>query len=284
MSLTSDLTTPLLTTNFVGGIVDKYFWQPIVTDSGYNLVNSITYALVAILALFFVYKLLKKLKVRVDRRFFYALLPFIFFGSTLRAFVDSGVYQINFWTVSPGIYILVASVFLLSFVVSTLAERYTKLKYWRLCAGVGVFATILLLAQNYSKLEFTNLKFGLVIIGLTAGASVLLYLIFSSLKLKWCLKECGFLPFASHMLDATTAFIAVDFLGMVEKHPVPNFFVGLAGTASVMYILKLLILLPAVYLLHREIESENLRNFLLIAIATLGLAEGLRNLITIILV
>ncbi len=262
-------------------LVDKYFWQPIVTDSGYNLINSITYALLAVLGLYLVYKLLEKLEINIDMKFFYALLPFIVLGSLLRAFVDSGVYKISFWNVSPGIYLLITFIFLFSFGISLLVEKYTKLKYWRICSGIGTVAIIFFVIQNYSKLEFANLKFALIIIALALFASFLLWL--AAKKAKW-MRGANFLPLPAHMLDASATFIAVDFLGMVEKHPVPEFFTNLTGTAAVMFILKLIVLLPAIYLISKEIKNQTLRNFLFIAITTLGLAEGLRNLITIVLV
>jgi uncharacterized membrane protein len=59
---------------------------------------------------------------------------------------------------------------------------------------------------------------------------------------------------------------------------------GIAGTAAIMFPLKLLVLIPLVYFLNKEFEDKNLVNFFIIAVAVLGLAEGLRNLLTTILI
>ena len=134
--------------------IDKYFWQPIVADSGYNLVNSITYALLAILGLFLVYKLLTKLKVKIDRKFFYALFPFIILGSLLRAFVDSGIYEVCFWKVSPGIYLLITFIFLGILGISLFAKE----KYWKVCSGIGTALIIALIILNTNKLTFSNIE------------------------------------------------------------------------------------------------------------------------------
>jgi len=56
-----------------------------------------------------------------------------------------------------------------------------------------------------------------------------------------------------------------------------------AGTAAIMYLLKLLVLIPLVYFLDKEFEDKNLVNYFIIAIAVLGFAEGIRNLLTIVL-
>ena len=42
--------------------------------------------------------------------------------------------------------------------------------------------------------------------------------------------------------------------------------------------------IPVAYLLFKDIEDKNMRNFFIIAIAVLGLAEGLRNLISILII
>ena len=118
----------------------KYFITPIYTDSGYNIFNTITYAIIAIVALIGIYKLLKKLNININYKLFYAVFPFIIFGSSLRTFVDSGTYKIGFWTVSPGIYILTAAIFLATLLVSVLVRKLTKAKiaYWKTCFLTGI--------------------------------------------------------------------------------------------------------------------------------------------------
>ncbi|MBT4248692.1 DUF63 family protein, partial [Candidatus Woesearchaeota archaeon] len=48
--------------------------------------------------------------------------------------------------------------------------------------------------------------------------------------------------------------------------------------------LKLIVVIPAIYVISTELKDKQLRNFLLIAIAVLGLGEGIRNLISLILI
>jgi len=259
--------------------INEYFIIPFKTDSGYNFVNSIVYALIALLLLYIIFRGLQKLKVNIDRKFFYAILPFIFFGSSLRAFVDHKIIGYYFWTVSPGIWLFVTSIFLICFAVSWLLY---KNQYWKICAGAGIILSVAVWLFNIGKLEFTNALVGAAIIGLAFGISALLYFAFKSSKAKWFL-GVGFFPFIAHMLDASATFIAVDFYGAIEKHPLTKMVNEFAGTAAILFLLKLLILLPAVYLIQTEIKDRNLRNYLLIAIAVLGLSEGLRDLITLII-
>ena len=99
----------------VTGLLTKYFVGPIYLDSGYNFVNTIVYAVVALVFLYGLYTGLDKLNIKINRKFFYALLPFVLFGASLRAFVDNGLIKLNFWTVSPGIWMFIAGIFFFCF-------------------------------------------------------------------------------------------------------------------------------------------------------------------------
>ncbi len=261
----------------------KYFVTPIYTDSGYNIFNTIAYAIIAIVALVGIYKLLKKLDFKVDNKFFYAILPFILFGSSLRAFVDAGIYNISFWTVSPGIYILTAAIFLATLLLSLMVSRLTKAKiaYWKTCLLIGITLAVVNFGLVASKLHITNLKYGFAIVGIAALVSLVLWFAFQ--KLKFIAGVKNFLPFPAHMLDASATFIAVDFLSAVEKHPLPTFMTSITGTAAIMFLLKLVVLIPLVYFFDKEFKDKEFVTFMLIAVAVLGFAEGIRNLLAIII-
>lgn len=264
--------------------LQQYFITPIYADSGYNIYNTVVYAIIAIVALIGIYKLLQKLNVKVDSKLFYAVFPFIIFGSSLRSFVDAGSYGIGFWTVSPGIYIMTAIIFLAALLLAVLVSRLTKAKiaYWKPAFAIGITLVIINFGLVAGKLHLTNLKYGFAIIGLAALISLVLWFAFRKLKFAAGLRN--FLPFPAHMLDASATFIAVDFLSAVEKHPLPTFMTSIAGTAAIMYLLKLIVLIPLVYFLDKEFKNKEFVTFLLIAVAVLGFAEGLRNLLAIILI
>lgn len=261
---------------------NTYFLIPIQTDSGYNVVNTVVYAVIAVILLYGIYKLFEKLKVPVDINFFYSLLPFVVFGSSMRAFVDHELMPYNFWFVSPGIYLLTAAIFLGIFFLSYLVEKFTRVKSWKrvLIAGILLDAIIWFYAIA-NGLQFQNLTYVLAIIGLAVLISAVLYFVFKRFKFT---DSVSFLPFPAHMLDASATFIAVDFLGFTEKHPLPATAASFIGTAAVMYLLKLIVLIPVVYYIRKEIKDRNFANYLLIAIAVLGLAEGLRDILTLCIV
>jgi len=260
--------------------INTYFIEPIYTDSSYNLVNTAVYALIAIAALFGIYKILQKLNFKVDNRFFYALLPFIVFGSSVRAFVDHEILKSGFWFVSPGIYLLTAAIFLGIFFLSYVVGKHENT--WKRTLFMGMLLDVILWSHAAStNIKFTNLVYGVGILCLALLASIILHFIFRKTRF---IGGKYFLPFPAHMFDASATFIAVDFLGAIEKHPLPNMISGFVGTAAIMYALKLIVLIPLIYLLNKEFKDKNFVAYLAIAIAVLGLAEGLRDLLTIIIV
>ncbi|KAF5409966.1 MAG: hypothetical protein C5S43_05585 [Candidatus Methanocomedens sp.] len=91
----------------------------------------------------------------------------------------------------------------------------------------------------------------------------------------------------AHMLDASSTFFGVDFLGYYEKHVVPSFLIDLTGTASIMFPLKLIIFIPVIYILDTQFddddESKRLRDLVKLTIIVLGLAPATRNTVRMVL-
>jgi uncharacterized membrane protein len=264
--------------------LDTYFLEPFRTDSGYNIINTLTYSLIAIGSLYIIYKLLQKYKIKINLKFFFALLPFIFLGSTIRAFVDNNILPYTSLTVSPGIYITTSALFFTSLAISYhLSKKHKIASYTTITASIGTLTYFLLILFKLKEIQLTNALGFFAITTLFLTSSAILYIVLKKIKWNWATTKIATLALAAHMLDASTTFIIVDFFGGWEKHPLPRYFANLAGTASTQFLLKLIIIIPALYLINKELKDKNLKNFLLIAIATLGLAEGLRNLITLIL-
>jgi uncharacterized membrane protein len=84
---------------------------------------------------------------------------------------------------------------------------------------------------------------------------------------------------AAHLLDASATFVSLTFYGYYEQHVLPTFLINLAGGAWIMYPLKMVVIIPVIYLIDKYAkEDKRLRNLLLIAVAVLGLAPGLRDM------
>jgi len=98
----------------------KYYWGPVVADAsghpvsyngvtaqeGYTILSELTYGIILICALYGLYKLLKRLDIRIDWYFCVALLPYILFGPVTRVLEDTNYFTDPFvyWFISPLIY------------------------------------------------------------------------------------------------------------------------------------------------------------------------------------
>ena len=156
----------------------KYYWGPIVADAnpnsstavhngviaveGYTLISEITYGLILIVALFLIYKLLKKLNIIIDWKFCLALMPYILLGPVSRVLEDADYFNIPsvYWFISPLIYLQIASYALFFVFAGYLLEKYSddyskKIKLF--------YPIILLLIINiFSTLIWTNgAKYGI---------------------------------------------------------------------------------------------------------------------------
>jgi uncharacterized membrane protein len=90
---------------------------------------------------------------------------------------------------------------------------------------------------------------------------------------------------AAHLLDASSSYIGIDILGYTGKHVLERLIVTYAGTAAGLYPLKLGILIPVLYLLATQFTEEEveLKNLVLLALITIGLAPGVRNILRLML-
>ena len=98
----------------------KHYWGPVVADAsghsvsyhgvaaneGYTILSELTYGVILVCALYGLYKLLKKLEIKIDWQFCLALLPYILFGPVTRVLEDTNYFYepAVYWFISPLIY------------------------------------------------------------------------------------------------------------------------------------------------------------------------------------
>jgi len=85
----------------------------------------------------------------------------------------------------------------------------------------------------------------------------------------------------SHVFDASTTFTGIYFYDYWEQHVLPSYLINAAGP-WVMFPIKILIVILAIYI-AKDIEDENVKNFLKLIIFILGIGPGTRNLSRIIM-
>lgn len=126
----------------------------IVASPGYTTISTISYALILLFALIGVYLVLERLDLLRRNREFYALVPFVFFGGTLRVVEDAntllygetGTLLIGMpfagFIISPLIYFLVFAIAAIVILGSLWAQRNGIVEHYE--SPVAVIGTILL--------------------------------------------------------------------------------------------------------------------------------------------
>ncbi len=274
----------------IQGFIYKYYIDPIIYDTGYNPVNTVTWAIILGLCLFGVLKLLDKLNVKADWDFVKTIIPYIIAGSTLRVFEDAELFSppLQYLFITPPIYILMFLITVLLLILSIVLQKAGYVDDWKKAFGaagiVWVFVNLAILLSNES---ITNIK-ALVIIPISGIALVaMVYLVARRTGFSIFTTRVNITILLAHMLDASSTFFGVDFLGYYEKHVVPSFLIDLTGTASIMFPLKLIIFIPVIYILDTQFddddESRRLRELVKLTIIVLGLAPATRNTVRMVL-
>jgi len=266
----------------ISDFIYEYFLKTMCYQ--YNVVNTVVYGLILVAAVFGTYRLLEKLKIKIDRKLFYAIIPFILFGGSARALRDHTEISTVFQNVpqlfcSPIIYFVIFAIALGSLLAGILIQRRFKIEYWKTMASVG----IVILAYNIANFRIENWAAVGMIGGLFAFW-VALFFGFSRFKPKiFSRMNAGIL--SSHLLDASSTFIALTFFGYQEQHVLPTFLIDLAGGpaagAWIMFPLKIFVVGGVLLLLDKYGEDEQFKNFLKLIILILGLALGTRDFLTV---
>ena len=116
----------------LGNFIYQYYINPIIYDTGYNPVNTITWAIILGLSLFGVVKLLDKLDITVDEIFIFAVSPYIFVGGSLRVVEDAGIVAapLKYLLITPLIYFFIFFVCVAILILSKGLERVSRIKYY----------------------------------------------------------------------------------------------------------------------------------------------------------
>ena len=272
----------------------KYFISGIVNDASYNPVDTITYAIVLGISLFGVYRLLVKLKLEIDTRFIIAVTPYILAGSSLRVLEDSRVFlpPVQYLFVTPVIYFVVFAVTISALLLALALERNGKIKdYHRYFFAEGIAWTLVNIAILLYIGEVKHLDYAIAILSLGLLSTGAVYLVSRQFSFAVLTNRLNISILFAHLLDASSTYVGMDWLGYYEKHVVPTFFIDMAGNftdhpALVMYPLKLLVFIPVFYLLDNQLDNEKDRKLLplmKLAILVLGLSPAVRNTLRILM-
>jgi uncharacterized membrane protein len=273
----------------------KYYIDPIRYGQPYNIVDTATYALVLIVAIYILYRWFSRSKtIAIDGRFVLATLPFVVLGGLLRVVQDTGMItsDLQYLLITPLIYFVLffftAGVLVIS---SSLQKAGLIRDYIPVYSGTGIAAALVIAGVLVSfGIRNTVVDPGVAafIIGLATITSTLVYAAMRYL-LKWeYARDPLYLALVfGQMLDASATSFGIDLhpLEYVEVHVVGSNLIAWTGTAFSMFPLKLLVLFPGIYVLERfrNEGSPVLWHLIVLAMITVGLAPGVRDTVRMML-
>lgn len=271
----------------ISQFIHVYYLDPIMNDSGYNVVNTLTWALILGICIFGVYRLLNTLKVRVNPRFIASVLPFVLAGSSLRVLEDSpaGIFDApwSYLLITPNIYFLVFAVTVVCLWLSLRLHNAGFINFHVAFAGFGL---LWFLGNLATLLYFEDVVLAYVpffVLGAGGGMTLVFLGVARVLGSRIFTNPLNLSILMAHLLDASSTVIGIEKLGYYEKHVLPAYLIKLTGTALVMYPLKLIIFIGVLYVLDTQFEDDEetsrLRMLIKMVILILGLSPACRNTI-----
>ena len=284
------------------GVLEDYFISPIMDRTGYNAINTLVYAAIAIGALYLIWRFLKGKKFDfASKGFLYAVTAFVLFGSTCRVLTDlsdagavagmamsssplapiymsllsSGIFKYGFLTVTPGIYIVTAALFLLSLAIAGAMKRLMFASYAGFLLWLPIFLLVLPFASQW---VFAALCIALA----AAGAYAAFFLLERLGKLKLTIYEK--LAIGGQALDGAATFVVID---IFSKETGKDYFeqhVLSAGIGSAtplgffrFFLIKIALASAIVYFLRKEKMDKSDVALVLLVVAIMGFAPGIRD-------
>jgi len=273
----------------------KYYIDPIRYEQPYNTVETITYALILIVAVYLLYRWFRKSEFPLDGPFVLATIPYIIFGGVLRVVQDTHMIQgdIQFAIVTPFIYFVIFFYTFGMLLLSRSLERQGLCdSYLKVYAGIGIFsifcAALVLVAwaTTHTRIDLVVLA----IILLMATVSTLLVFACMRYLLRWeyVTDPLYITLLFGQLLDASATSYGIDFhpsVHYIEQHVVGSALIDWAHTAFIMFPLKLAVLFPAIYIMqmYRKEANPAFWHLVLLAMIVVGFAPGVRDMVRMVI-
>jgi uncharacterized membrane protein len=275
--------------------ITHYYIDPIRYNQPYNIIETLTFALILVVALYAVYLWLRHERISVDEAFVLATIPYIALGALVRAVYDIHIITSDwqFLLVTPLVYFVIFAITVAVLIITrTLEARDVIAESLPWYRNIGIAAAVAV-AAFLAYWGITNAALHpMVLLIIVAMAVIAALAVWTSMKyiLKWeyANDPLFVILIFGHMLDAaaTSYGISLSPVPYVEEHVLGGSLITLTGTGFVMFPLKLVVLYPAIYILHtyrKEIQSD-FWHLLLLAMIIVGFGPGLRDMIQMILI
>jgi uncharacterized membrane protein len=279
----------------ISEFIYKYYIDPIRYSQPYNVVDTLTYAIILICSVYLIYRWLKRSGITLDRTFVLATIPYVVLGGVLRVVQDTGMItsDIRFLLVTPLIYFVLFFFTAGILFVARFVEQQGLVKnFLHLYGAIGAASafTVSLILAAYGITTTRIDLFVLFIIPLMAITATAVVWVFIRYILSWkYVNDPLYITLIfGHMLDASATSYGIDMhpaLRYVEQHVVGSNLIEWTGTAFIMFPLKLVVLFPAVYVLemYRSEADPDFWHLVVLAMIVVGLAPGVRDMVRMVL-
>jgi len=269
----------------------NYFIAPIWERSGYNIVNTIVYAVIAIASVYVLHRIIKK-RVKIDRGFVQGVLAFVLLGSTMRVVtdaIDTGVFtpvtplhqfildshimDYGYLTVSPGIYIVTAALLLVSMVVLRRMKRMELLGYVGLLLWIPFFLLLI------PFMQYAVFAIPILVLAAVPAYFAVRYFkdhVFSAIV-------------TGQALDGAATFFVIDYFSQIsgikyfEQHVFSSFIGELFDTYFTFYLVKAAIALAAAHVLVKEKMDLEDKYYIALVLMIMGFAPGIRDILRMVI-
>ena len=263
--------------------------------SGYTIFNTVVYTLILVIFILAIIKMFRKIEID-PISIFYSIIPFIFLGSSTRALVDNGIYPKTIFLITPGLYILVGMITIFSFLFSIYLFNKKGIDYRYTLLSLGILFSIpniiFFSNVNFTAIAYVILTWIIVSIIFLAMAFFVLYIkniivenngeknISNTLE-KIKKYKINFSILLAHLFDASTTYVAVEYYNYYEQHVLPNAINQLFDTYLTLFPMKIIVIVAVLYIIDQYFDDLMIKNLLKLTVFVLGLAPGLRNILTL---
>jgi uncharacterized membrane protein len=285
----------------ISDFIYKYYIDPIRLGQPYNVVDTLTYALILVVGVYLLYRWLSTstwlsdIGFTIDATFILSTLPYVILGGVMRVIEDTGMItgDFKYLLITPLIYFVlffftIGMLFLSRYLtLQGLTKHYLTFYFWAGVLSVVVSSLILIAwSTTHHGIDF----YVLAVIPLMAVTATALVWAFMRYVCRWeYVRDPLYITLLfGQLLDASATSFGIDLhpaLQYMEQHVVGSNLIDLTGTAFVMYPLKLVVLFPAIYImqLYRKEANTAFWHLVLLAMIVVGFAPGIRDMVRMVL-
>jgi len=244
--------------------MQDYLYNLFCNTTGYTVESTSIFAIILIITVYAIFKVLKFLKIKIDKRLAVAVTPYVILGSSLRVLKDSRMIESCLFQ-TPGIYFFVFGITFSLLVILTIVERKTNIPYYKVMFIVGLF----LISPILGVIRYRNF---------TGIGYIIVYLVpwIILLKLIPWLSENKIVT-GLHTFDGTVTFVSLNYFGYYEQHILPRYLIDFFGIPFSFVILKFIALVLILFVIDNYSTDKEFNNYIKLIIGILGASTGIRD-------